>query len=252
MTALTPTGSGSYDPARTFGNYTYANAVQANAARSQASDIVIHTLEGDTVTLSSSTYNAGGFETYESLAASKGAYAYRYGETAYFESRRQMSTAVTGDLNQEELKDISEILGTLDDMMQDLTAGNLESALSRSSSFAALDSIASFSADLNVTATFTASRYESLSASTSVPGTEDEESDAIGRIDQAADRISRALGTRTALLKNLVPKIEESFSDWFEKASEKSNDQAKGMKWASRFAQRLMDGLKPDLPHEKG
>ena len=251
MTALTPAGSSFYKPSQAYGNYTSVDAFRADMTYSQASDIVIRTLEGDTVTLSASTYNAAGYETYESLAVGKGGFAYRYGETAYFESRQQLSIAVSGDLNSEELEDINSILGTLDDIMTDLTAGNLGRALSRSSEFTGIDSIASFSANLNITATLSTSRLETTSATSSVPGFRDKKGDAITRIDQMADQISSALKTRTALLEHLVPKISDAVSDWLDTASIESNDQSNGMKWAQHFAQRLMEDLKPDMSYDE-
>jgi hypothetical protein len=247
MIASIPTVSGFYNPSRTYGNYTSGSAVRADMAYNQTSDIVIHTLEGDTVTLSSSMDTTGSYDTYEALAVGKDGFAYRYGETAHFESRRQLSIAVTGDLNREELEDIDSILGTLDEIMKDLSAGDLGRALSKSSAFTGIDAIASFSADLNITATLSASRLETASAASSAPGPWNKKNNAITQIDQMADKISSALKNRTALLEYLVPEIDDSFSIWSDTASIQSNDQSEGMKWARHFAQRLTDELNPGM-----
>lgn len=248
MTALTPTGYGSHNSAA-YVNYTSSSAVRADAAYRQTSDIVFHTLEGDKVTLSSSTFSSGGYETYESLAMGNGAFAYRYSEASYFKYNHQMNISVTGDLNEEELEDINQILSTLDDMMKDLMAGNLEGALSRSSEFSGVDAIASFSANLSMAATYTSNRFETATASTTVP-VEDQNAAAGRQIDQTADKISDALKSRTTLLKHLLPKINDTFSEWMDSASDNANSKTKGSKWAKRFAGRLMDGIKQGTPHE--
>ena len=251
MNALTSAGSGFHTPFQAYGDYASTSASRTAVSYSQESDIVIHTLEGDTVTISSSAYDAGGYETYESLAAGRGGSLYRYGETAYFESRRQMSISVAGDLNREELEDINSILGTLDEMMKDLVAGNLESALSKSSQFADIDAVASFSADLSITATLTESRFESASASSSAPENRNEENDIMASIDRIADKMSNALKPRNTLLEYLVPEIDNAFSHRIDRAPAQSGDWAEGAKWAHRFVRRLMDGLKPGMPQEE-
>jgi hypothetical protein len=245
MNTIASTGFNSYNPVRTYGNFASAGGLRVDAAYSRSSDIVIQTLDGDTVTLSSSTQNSSGYETYESLAMGKGAFAYRYGEAAYLESRQQMNISVTGDLSREELKEINKILGTLDEMMKDLLAGDLTGALSKSSRFTEMDAISSFSANMQATATVAATGYDATAANRSLPVTENGEAGAIEQIDQAADDISGSLNARTALLKNLVSKIDDFFSEWLEDAPAKSGKHDKGTKWASRFAQRMMDGLEP-------
>jgi hypothetical protein len=66
-------------------------------------------------------------------------------------------------------------------------------------------------------------------------------------IDQTGDRIPNALNTRTDLHKKLVPKIDDSFPDWNDNASFKTGEKHE---MAQRFARRLMEGLKPGMPHK--
>lgn len=246
MTVIQHAGFGSYNPVQAHGSYASASAARIDAAYSRSSDIVINTLEGDKVTISSSHFQAGGYETYEAIAMGKGASVYKYGESAYFESSRQMQISVTGDLNDEELEDIDHILSTLDEMMTDLVAGNLEKALSKSTRFMGMDAIASFAADMNVTASIAISSYETAAFSTSSPMVDGGEANALERIDRAADTISNRLNARTASLENLVSKLDDFFTDWFDDSTPKPKDQGKGIKWASRFANRLMNGLEPE------
>jgi hypothetical protein len=232
------------DPASACGGtYAAASAFRAEAAFSKSSDIVIETLEGDRVTLSSSAYAAGEYCAYEAFAMGNGAAAWQSGTSAGYEAGRAFSLSVSGDLNARELGDINKILKTLDKMMGDLAAGDLEGALAGSAKFAGIESIASFSADMRITASVAVSRYETAAASMPMPGAEGGNGCASGRIDRAADRFARCLNTGAVPGRNLEQTLEKFFSDWFDERSSENEDVGTGMKWASRFARRLLDGL---------
>jgi len=148
-----------------------------------------------------------------------------------------------GCLLEEELADIDKILRTLDEMMNDLAAWDLEGALAGEAGFAGIDSIASFSADVSLTASVAVSRYEAAAASITVPADQEGNGHAYGRIDRAADHLSRGLAAGPVDMKNLAGVLEKYFADWFEKRSEWKEGGDVGMAWASRFARRLMAGL---------
>lgn len=244
-------GTCACSPVNTYGSYAAVTAYSAEATYSKASDIVIETLEGDRVTLSTSAYATGGYETYEAFAIGGGAAARQYGASAYFESSQELSLSVSGDLNQQELNDISKILRTLDKMMNDLAAGDLKSALAGSARFSGIDSISSFSADMSITASVAVGRYEAAAVSIPLPAGETGDGHAVGRIDRAADNFSRGLNAKTASTGNLVETLEKYFSDWFEERSAENEGHDKGMNWASRFARRLMEGLLNDRGSEE-
>ena len=238
------TGHCACEPFNVSGSYAAAGAIRSEAAYTRASDIVIQTFEGDRVTISSSSHKTGGYEVYEALAAGKNTAARQYGESTWFESHSGLSLSVTGDLSKQELGDIQKILRTLDKMMDDLSTGDLEGALAGSAKFAGIDSIASFSADMSITASIAVSSYQRVASSIPSPVSRDGDSHALGRIDRAADNFIKGMNTKTALTGNLVSVLEKYFSDWFEKGHFERKGVQEGKEWASRFARRLMDGLK--------
>jgi hypothetical protein len=148
---------------------------------------------------------------------------------------------VSGDLNARELGDINKILGTLDRMMNDLASGDLEGALSRSEKLFGIDTVASFSADMRITASVAVSRYEAAAASLPMPGAG--ENLALGRMDRVADRIAGRMDRFTPHIGNLIKTLENYFSDWFEGEISEGQEEDRGLKWASRFAKRLMEGI---------
>ena len=240
------TGHCACDPVNNSGTYAAASALRAGAAYSRVSDIVIQTHEGDRVTLSSSNYKAGGYEIYEALAVGKNAATRQFGGSAWFESSRELSLSVTGDLNREESRDVHRILRTLDEMMNDLAAGDLEGALAGASKFTGIDTIASFSADMSITASLDASRYSTATASMpTLPASQGGDSHRAGWIDRAADNFIWELNAKTATIGDFAETLEKHLSDWFNEKPADDEGRNKGMKWASRFARRLMDGFTP-------
>ncbi len=240
------TGHCACGPVNSSGIYAAAGALRAGAAYSRVSDIVIQTHEGDRVTLSSSNYEAGGYETYETLVVGKNAATRQSGRSAWFESSRDLSLSVTGDLNKEESRDIHRILRTLDKMMNDLAAGDLEGALAGASKFTGIDTIASFSADMSITAGVAASQYRAATTSMpTLPASQGGDSHGAGWIDRAADNFLRELNAKTATIGDFAETLEKYLSDWFNERPADDEGRDKGMKWASRFAQRLMDGFTP-------
>jgi hypothetical protein len=213
------------------GAYAAAGALRADAVYSRASDIVIQTQEGDRVTLSSSTYEAGGYRAYEAFAMGKNAAVRQYGESVWFESRRGLSLSVTGDLNEEELKDIHKILQTLDKMMNALANGDLEGALAGSAKFTGIDSIASFFADMRIC------------ASVAVGHCRTEDDQVAKWSDRLADQFVKRLDAKAASMEKLVKTLEKYFLEWFEARPSEVGGRDSGVKWASRFAQRMMDNL---------
>lgn len=245
------TGCCACEPFNGSGSYAAAGTLRTDAVYTRASDIVIQTLEGDRVTISSSSYKAGGYEAYEALAVGKNAAARQYGESAWFESRSRLSLSVAGDLNEKELGDIQKIIRTLDKMMDDLAAGDLEGALAGNAKFAGIDSIASFSADMSITARIAVSSYQRVSTSIPSPVSRDGGNHAFERIDRAADNFIKGMNTKTALSGNLISALEKYFSDWLEKPHFEGKGAQEGQEWASRFARRLMHGLEGRMLSEE-
>jgi len=240
------TGHCACDPVNSLGTYTAASALRAGAAYSRVSDIVIQTHEGDRVTLSSSNYKAGGYEIYEALAVGKNAAARQSGGSAWFESSRELSLSVTGDLNREESMDIHRILRALDEMMNDLAVGDLEGALAGASKFSGIDTIASFSADMSITASIAASQYRAGTISMpTLADSQGRDSQGAAWIDRAVETFIRELNAKTATIGDFAETLEKHLSDWFNERPADDEGPNKGMEWASRFARRLMDGFTP-------
>lgn len=136
--------------------------------------VVIETKEGDKVTLTSSSFND--MEAY--LYDSKGMVQSAEGMAFFAEHQREItlksgqafSFSVEGDLSEEELEDIEEILKGLDEVIEEMAEGDMEEALEKALEIGNHDTISSYAADIRyersveVQTTVAATAYGNLPA----------------------------------------------------------------------------------------
>lgn len=116
-------------------------------------DLVIHTKDGDRVTLISNSYSQTDAYTYDS----KGMVQTEAGTAAFSNSYRDISLAsgksfsftVEGDLNEDELKDLENMLKGLDGIISDVTTGDMNGAIKGALGLGGFDSFSAFSVDIN-------------------------------------------------------------------------------------------------------
>lgn len=130
----------------------YAKELSFNSKQSSNTDLVIETKEGDTVTLSANSFS----EMSAYMYSSKG-YAQTEEGTAKFSmnqrqitlsSGRSFSFSVQGDLSEDELEDIEEIVKGLDGVMSEMRDGDMAGAMEKAVTIGSYDSISAYSADL--------------------------------------------------------------------------------------------------------
>lgn len=137
-------------------------------------DLVIHTKDGDVVTLTSNSYSQMDAYTYDS----KGMVQTEEGTAAFSNSYREISLAsgksfsftVEGDLSNAELKDIDNMLKGLDEVIYDVTTGDMNGAIEGALGLGGFDSFSAFSVDINyqqyveVTSSMAATATQSIPA----------------------------------------------------------------------------------------
>jgi hypothetical protein len=126
----------------------------------QHKDITLVTEEGDRVTISSSFQSQAVYSTYEgisqytvsatseNLGMEKNELAMFEGEKFDYETGRNFSISVDGDLNKQELKSIRKAVKTIDKIMTDILYGkNIPEGLAKAMEISNLSSIASLEAN---------------------------------------------------------------------------------------------------------
>lgn len=177
------------------------------------SNIMIKTSQGDVVTLSSQSFydfeavlydsegrirNAGG-EGFESSLS------YREMTLASGES---FEFSVKGDLNEEELDDIQQIVSDIDGVLEQMAGGDMQEAVELAMKMGGYDSVSRLTAELSVERSYTAvsrSRYQQSEVFGPVPA--EGKADAASLFDQAEklaetvkdrlERVEKELGERS-------------------------------------------------------
>lgn len=149
LAGLTPRFNTSPD----FRSAGYAKEQSVKAHESLDTGLVITTREGDQVTLSSNSF----YEMDAFMYDSKGVVQTDAGLAAFSVSEREISLtsgqsfsfSVEGDLSEAELKDIEAILKGLDEVISEMTQGDMFGAVDKALLMGNYDTVSSFSADIS-------------------------------------------------------------------------------------------------------
>jgi len=106
-------------------NWTYRSAqiAQATIAGEQSTDIEIQTADGDKVTLSSDIKFESSAATYEELGRTNASYCRSRGQIISATASSNLELSVEGNLDEQEKRDIKEVLMTLFGMVKDFLTG---------------------------------------------------------------------------------------------------------------------------------
>lgn len=173
-------------------------------------DLVIHTKEGDTVTINSSSYSNLDAYTYNS----KGMVQSEAGSAVFQENSREITLAngqslsfsVEGDLSEDELKDIDSMLQGLDSVIADMKAGDMAGAMKSALGLGEFDNFSAYSADINY------EQYVEVTTTTAaVANTRQEEmpAGAAKEPDSGSETLQQNTGLKP---DNIFDKLLEKFS----------------------------------------
>ena len=173
-------------------------------------DLVIHTKEGDTVTINSSSYSNLDAYTYNN----KGMVQSEAGSAVFQENSREITLAngqslsfsVEGDLSEDELKDIDSMLQGLDSVIADMKAGDMAGAMKSALGLGEFDNFSAYSADINY------EQYVEVTTTTAAVANTRQEEMPAGAAKEP-DSGSKTLQQNTGLKPdNIFDKLLEKFS----------------------------------------
>ena len=142
-------------------------ASYVSASRDIDSEIMIRTKEGDVVTLSSKSFHDFESILYDREGRIQNADGGR-AETSLSYRRMTLSAgesfefSVKGNLSEEELDDIEQIVSDIDGVLEQMTEGDMKEAVGLAMEMGGYDSVARLSADLSVKQTYRAVSQSSL------------------------------------------------------------------------------------------
>lgn len=137
-------------PDAQFSNYMQQRAVSAREQLNAG--LTIQTREGDLVTLNASSYNQFDAYSYDRQGVVKTQDGQAMVQQSYREitlaSGEAFSFSVSGHLNEEELEDIESIVQDIDQIIEEMTQGDMDDAVAIALEMGGYDEVSSFSADI--------------------------------------------------------------------------------------------------------
>jgi len=136
----------------------YVKKQSYSAYESLDAGLTIKTREGDLVTLSSNTYSKLDAYMYDS----RGVLQTESGRVAVTQNQREITLesgesftfSVSGELSEEELLDIEAVVKGIDEVIAEMTAGDMEDAFDAALSMGGYDTIEAYSADITHTKSY--------------------------------------------------------------------------------------------------
>ncbi|MCF8045721.1 MAG: hypothetical protein K9J83_07655 [Desulfarculaceae bacterium] len=178
------------------------HASYVSASRDIDSQIMIKTKEGDVVTLSSNSsydfesirYDREGRIRNENGSGADSSMSYRKMTLAAGES---FEFSVKGDLSEEELDDIQQIVSDIDGILEQMTEGDMKEAVGLAMEMGGYDSVARLSADLSVKQSYRAVSQSSLAqyaeSHSRAPEHETESASLFDRAGKIAEKVREQL-----------------------------------------------------------
>ena len=136
----------------------YQKELSFNSSHSASTDLVIETREGDRVTLNSSSFSSMNAHFY----TSEGVVQTESGTALFSQNQREITLAsgqsfsfsVAGDLSEEELADIEELLKGLDRVMSEMRQGDISAAMEKALSIGSFGTVSAYSAELSASSSY--------------------------------------------------------------------------------------------------
>ena len=140
---------------RVPGNWVYQSAqIEATKiAAAQSTDIEIQTTDGDKVTLSSDITLEAAAVTYQEVSRTSASYSESQGQIISASANRSFELTVEGHLDEQEKKEVKEVLTNLFKMIKDFIAGNGDTE--QTQSFTNLGAISEVKAHVDMSARLT-------------------------------------------------------------------------------------------------
>lgn len=106
-----------------------SNHSLVDLAEQSSKEVSIETKEGDLVTIADASYFEGSVSSYNSFGRSGGESSFFSYESFAFQTGREFTLSVEGDLNKNEISDIKNIMKDMEGIMAELRSGDMQEAV---------------------------------------------------------------------------------------------------------------------------
>ncbi|MCP4117549.1 MAG: hypothetical protein GY737_19565 [Desulfobacteraceae bacterium] len=130
-----------------------------SASESSNVDLSLRTREGDVVTINAASFSELNTSSYDQrgkiVNGSSETMAHYSSRTMTLESGSSFTFSVQGDLSDQELDDIENIVGSLDEILAEMGDGDMDGAVETALGMTGYDTVSEFSADISMQRSYT-------------------------------------------------------------------------------------------------
>lgn len=210
----------------------YMRKQSVTATESLNAGLSIQTKDGDLVTLTSSSYSHLDASTYNSKGVlqtgGSSVITQVNQQEVTLASGESFTFSVVGDLSEEELADIEDIVKGIDEIIAEMAEGDMEEAVEKAMEMGSYDSISMYSADISYERTVEA-MVETQTQVAAVESQEakslpEDESETVPATETIPQRRGRRRGRRNSVknIDNFVEKMTEKLDKYADKQVAKS------------------------------
>jgi hypothetical protein len=228
-------------------NYNIMQLATAKASYKQHADITVVTAEGDRITLSSNSQHSVDFATYDGLVRTNGAATRLQWRELSLSSGNELSLTVEGDLSAEELKDLEKALKSIEKMVRDFIAGDMNHAMTTGLNPEDRGSLSSLEASLSFERVVFLEKSFTGNTAPSIPDFGMDKVLANGpitreRIDEVKGQMANVLTNTAIKASKIYSPLEQFLTHLFKKLSKEKAFNSRGL--------ALMEAIKSDLLDE--
>ena len=217
----------------------YIKKQSVSAYESLDAGLTIKTKEGDVVTLTSNSYAELDAQMYNS----KGVVQTESGRAMVTQNSREItlssgesfSFSVVGDLNEEELMDIENIVKDIDEIISVVVNGDMDEAVDKALSMGGYDSVSMYSADIAYQRSYQMTSQVQAETMTPLPNEEPNVLQANKRPDNSLKSLNSENNnfhkTQSDIINNLFEKISDTLGKYEDKLVEKAQKPINNLFW---------------------
>jgi hypothetical protein len=220
------------------------NYLQSNYSKTGNADITIVTDEGDRVTISTSNSLETSYTTYSGLlrsgSASLKADSYEY----MSKLSSSLSLSITGDLDEEEYKDVLSAVKTIESLMKNSFTGSTDDLNKLAQEFGNLDSLSSLDAAISIKETMSYQQTQAVVSEAEKPKDEGSKGRSeLAKIDHALDSILKSAKKSGKSHESVRSMMDDYLSGLLAMFSEKADKNSEGKKAGQEMKDMIMKRL---------
>ncbi len=253
--------AGHGNPNRSMAETGFRSSQRHSLAASESSnvDLSLKTKEGDIVTINAASFSELNASSYDQsgkiVNGSSEIQSHYSSRTMTLESGSSFTFSVKGDLSEEELDDIEKMVGSLDEILEEMGDGDMEGAVETALGMTGYDTVSEFSADISMQRSYTMMSEVSQESYSRMPqsGSTPPSSIVAGQAENLMDRMVKMMEeSEKELQQKSQQPIDQLFAHLLKPVEGKDQQERPKFQILADLRERMQDYLSTTFPDTLG